>query len=338
MSVYNGEAFLLASVQSVLEQTFGDFEFLVIDDGSTDDSLEILQGIQDGRLRIVRNEENLGLIRSLNKGINLARGEYIARHDCDDLMATERLHHQVSYLDSHSDVVLVGTWMQLIDARDQPIEPWCNPQSDVEIRWASLFNAAVSHPSSMYRTELARALGGYAAESVHAEDFDLWSRMAEHGAVANIPLILEFYRIHGESVSKKHEVKQLQTRYVIASRNIHRVMGDISFEPALMELIIQTRMPVDSYELKQMVLGYQSLAQAFFVKHNVREMLQKKIRMDIVERLSSAFQHVSWQSRIEVLLSCWTSFPMDFWLRGRFLSLVFNDQFKRNIARLLGKA
>ena len=337
MSVYNGEAYLKASVQSVLEQTFRDFEFLVIDDGSSDGSLSILQDIHDDRVRVVQNAQNLGLIRSLNKGIGLARGEYIARHDCDDLMVRERLAHQVVYMDEHPEVVLAGTWMQLIDESDNPVDEWCNPPSDLEIRWSSLFNAAVSHPSAMYRTQLARTLKGYSSDSIYAEDFDLWSRMAEHGKVANLPAILEWYRIHGESVSKKNEERQLATRFAVASRNIAKVVGPEFFHPALMELIIQTRMPKGLAELNSLVRGYQQLVQAFEAQYVVAVALSDWIRWDIVERLSTSFQHVGWAGRMAALLLNVGAFPAAFWFRGRFLSFVMSHELKRSLARRLGR-
>lgn len=337
MSVYNGKDYLAASVQSVLEQNFTDFEFLIIDDGSSDNSMSILQGIQDGRLRIVKNEQNLGLIRSLNKGIDLARGEYIARHDCDDLMLKDRLAQQVAFLDARPDVVLVGTWMQLINERDELLNAWCNPSADLEIRWASLFNAAISHPSAMYRSRLARVLNGYSSDAIYAEDFDLWSRMAKHGKLANVPAILERYRIHGESVSKKNEAKQLATRFAIASRSIEDVLGSECFDASRMELVIQTRMPSSLAELNSLVQGYQLLARAFELKYPVTPEVGKWIRWDIVERLSTSFQHVGAGVRLVALLTNIHAFPLAFWSKGKFLSFVVSDAVKRRIAGLLGR-
>jgi glycosyltransferase involved in cell wall biosynthesis len=115
MPVHNGEPYLDASVRSILGQTYGDFEFLVIDDGSTDGSARILRAYQDPRFRIVENGRNLGVVETLNRGLSLSRGEYVARMDCDDESLPERLERQVSFLDSHPEVGVLGTSGDLID-------------------------------------------------------------------------------------------------------------------------------------------------------------------------------------------------------------------------------
>jgi hypothetical protein len=335
MSVYNGERYLREAVDSVLNQSYAAFEFIVIDDGSTDGSLEILNSYRDPRIRILRNERNLGLIGSLNKGLAAAEGEYLARQDCDDLLAPDRLARQVAYLDEHTDVVLVGTWMQLIDERGADITLWRYPGTDAEIRWATLFNTAVGHPSAMFRTEVAKRIGGYSSECLYAEDYDLWSRLATHGKTANLPEPLQRYRVHGNTVSTKNSAKQLQTRLAISKRNIEEFTHELS--PLVMQLIAQAAAPTTKNELLDTISGYQLLLTRFRARVPLAPDVEERIVQSVVESLSSAFQHVGWHERLSCLLKKSAFFPAKFWLRGRFLSFVLSDGLKRSIATLLGK-
>ena len=138
MGVYNGEKYLKESVESVLSQTFSDFEFIIINDGSTDGSTEMLQSYSDSRIRLY-HQENRGLTASLNRAISLAKGKYIARQDADDISMEMRFEEQFRFLERNPDVVIVGSSCILIDERDRQIGSWHFPNSDVEIRLRILF-------------------------------------------------------------------------------------------------------------------------------------------------------------------------------------------------------
>jgi glycosyltransferase involved in cell wall biosynthesis len=200
MCVYNGQDYLAAATQSVLDQTFGDFEFLIVNDGSTDDTLAILSSLQDQRIRIIDNGNNLGLIRSLNIGLDAARGEFIARMDADDVCAPDRFEKQIAYLDNHPDVGLCGSWLSIIDAQ----EVYRFPLTHEEIKLAMLEYNPVAHPSVMLRSSVLndprlRFDPGFPG----AEDYELWTRAIFISRFANLPETLLRYRKHDKQVTRK---------------------------------------------------------------------------------------------------------------------------------------
>src|ERR1051325_6328838 len=177
MAVYNGEKYLREAVDSILGQTFGDFEFIIVDDGSTDRTREILDSYGDERIRVVRNPSNLGLISSLNRGVEHCRGEYVARMDCDDRSLPERLSKQVAFMDSHADVAAGGTWVTHMDAEGRVIGPTHTP---VGARMARDFwrPPPLIHPTAIMRRAHIERLR-YDADALKAEDYDLWLRLVK---------------------------------------------------------------------------------------------------------------------------------------------------------------
>jgi glycosyltransferase involved in cell wall biosynthesis len=205
MCVYNGQEFLTEAVQSVLSQTFTSFEFIVVNDGSTDGSAAILLSFNDPRIRIIENVRNLGLIRSLNIGLEAARGELIARMDADDICVPERFAKQVDFLDRDPDIGLCGTWLQII-GEDQR---YTFPLTHEEIKVALLEYNPIAHPSIMFRSRVIKEAGlTYDIDFPGAEDYELWTRAIFLTKFANIPEPLLFYRKHSQQVTqnKKDEV------------------------------------------------------------------------------------------------------------------------------------
>ncbi len=201
MPVYNGERFLKEAIESILTQTFTDFEFLIINDGSTDKSIDIIMSYNDPRIRLIHNEENLKLIASLNKGINLAKGKYIARMDCDDISMPSRLEKEVEFLDNNYEYGLVGTWFNVINADGQELYKVTHPTEDSMIKLFLTVNCPLAHGSIMGRTELFRK-NLYGSEQYFAiEDYELWTRLAAITKIYNIPEYLFKYRVYGESFS-----------------------------------------------------------------------------------------------------------------------------------------
>lgn len=200
---YNGEAYLREAVGSILDQTYSDFELIVVDDGSTDRSPEILRTMaqQDRRIRVV-TQANGGIVAALNTAIDHARGEYIARMDADDVSFRDRLAFQVSYLDQHGDVVLVG---------GHAVADLCPTPSSTRTTGGrhartdlSVFppRIAVSmHPLIMMRAAALRAMGGYRHDYRHAEDYDLFIRASALGRIVNPPVDMLFYRRHEGAIS-----------------------------------------------------------------------------------------------------------------------------------------
>jgi Glycosyl transferase family 2 len=211
MAVHDGEPYVGEAIGSVLDQTFADFELLVVDDASTDATVEVIERFGDPRLRLLRNERNLGQVPSLNRGLREARGTYVARLDADDACRPTRLARQVDVLDSHPRVGLVGTWLEAIDERGRRVGELRKSLDDyVDFLYHTLImRVYVSHPSAMYRREAVLALGGYDEQTGPAEDKDLWRKLALERYEARIvaePLVR--YRLHDRQLSQTRAAYQ----------------------------------------------------------------------------------------------------------------------------------
>lgn len=214
-SVYNAERFVKESIESILNQTFTDFELVVIDDGSTDGSSAIVDALaeQDGRVVLIR-QENVGLTRSLNRGLGRARGELVARHDADDISLPERLQVQWDYMKSHPGCAVVGSRYEKIDDAGKVIKIARPSSSDFPIRKRLLDKNAIPHPGAMFRRALVESVGGYDETLSAAQDYDLWCRLSAHGSLHNIPRVLFRRRVHEAQVgiSRKREQEDCRNR------------------------------------------------------------------------------------------------------------------------------
>ncbi len=202
MSVYNAGGFLKEAVESVLAQTFEDFEFVIINDGSSDTSLATLREFTDPRVRIL-TQENRGLIAALNRGILESTGQYIARMDADDRCEPDRLEIQVRYLDEHPNIALLGGSVATMDESGNPLAPCVRyPQTHEEI-WAEIGRrpSVFCHPAVMYRREEAIDVGMYRPDFAHAEDAEFFARLMTTYRAANLPDVLLHYRLCRSSVS-----------------------------------------------------------------------------------------------------------------------------------------
>jgi GT2 family glycosyltransferase len=249
LAVRDGEPYVREAVESVLAQTFSDFEFLVVDDASSDRTVEILESFGDERIRVLRNERNLGQVPSLNRGLREASGEYVARIDHDDVSLPRRLERQVAALDAEPRVALVGAWMDLVDERGRLVVRQ-RARMDDRVRFlyeTVVMNVLIAHPAATYRREPVLALGGYDESTGPAEDKDLWRRLALAGWDARIvPEPLVVYRVHDAQLSKTQAAYQRdvdgrsQERFLAelaGSRDVRRLRpllaGDAGFWSAL---------------------------------------------------------------------------------------------------------
>ena len=198
MSVYNGEKYLREAIESILNQTFTDFEFIIVNDGSTDNSLEIIQSYNDERIRIINNEKNIGLTKSLNKALKQAKGEYIARQDADDISLPNRFEEQMGYFEEHQEVVLLGTTVYLIDENGKIVGKrivLAKPTIK-DIFKENHFN----HGSVMFKKEIVNQLGGYNELIRYSQDYELWLRIAKSYEVRNLTQLLYKLRSHDENI------------------------------------------------------------------------------------------------------------------------------------------
>lgn len=208
MAVYNQERFLADAVASILKQTFGDFEFIIVDDASTDRSPEILKGFQDPRIKVLRNETTMGLSVSLNKALKVARGKLIARMDGDDISGKERFQKQVMFLREHSDYHLVGTWSKIIDTAEKEIGRMTPPISYKRIMQMVSHHNPFVHSSTMFRREAIIKVGLYDEAFDYSQDYELWSRFLLFYKGMNLKEYLHCWRRHDAGASAKKSDRQ----------------------------------------------------------------------------------------------------------------------------------
>ena len=217
MSVYNSEEHLVESIDSILSQTFIDYEFIIVDDGSTDNSIEILKSFNDKRITLIYNHKNMGLPLSLNKAIKLSRGEYIARMDADDIALPYRLERQLNYLQSNPRVDILGGQVTFIDINGTGIRSGDKPLKSKQINKVAEFSCPLNHPTYMVKKVIYDELYGYREIFTYGQDYDFILRAIDKGfVIENMPDILLYYRIYPGSQSIKKRRKQLfMTRYAI---------------------------------------------------------------------------------------------------------------------------
>ena len=222
MPVYNGEAYIREAIDSILSQTFGDFELLILNDGSSDRSAAIVKSYQDPRIRLIENPTNLGLIPTLNRGLQLARGMFIARMDCDDRSLPQRFVRQLEFLRAHPNVGICGAWMEAIGEREGYI--WRYPIEPERIRASLLFESVLAHPSVMMRRELLERHGlCYSVTYQDAEDYGLWFEAAQHFALANLSEVLVQYRKHPQQTVQIQQQVRLAAASCVRREQIERL-------------------------------------------------------------------------------------------------------------------
>lgn len=231
MPVHNGAEYLKEAIESILSQTFKDFEFLIIDDGSTDNSEKIVRSYADPRIRLVRNIENIGLAATLNKGIGLARADYIARMDCDDVSLPCRLEKQVRFMDLHADVGICGSWIKIIKKGRRTIMRY--PTDDEAVKCFLIFCSAFAHPSVIFRKSIFVENDlRYDVSYRGAEDYDLWVRASNFCKFANLPEVLLNYRVHPKQVSNVGGVHQRSEANLVRAKQISGLGIEMSTELA----------------------------------------------------------------------------------------------------------
>ncbi len=236
MPVYNGTRHLKEAIESVLAQTYRNFLFLIIDDKSTDGSVDLIKTYSDKRIQLVQNDKNIGQTATLNKGLNLALGEYIARLDQDDICFPTRLQEQIDFLDNNRNVAVIGSWTQVIDEKSNPTGKM---ESVISSSGHYIFellqkHGTIAHPSVMLRKKVIDSLGGYDAQFPLAEDFDLWVRTVQAGHDLRIlekPLI--YYRRHSNQQTNQKLDIQKESARKAHKRFIESYLDRFSAEPVI---------------------------------------------------------------------------------------------------------
>ncbi len=245
LPAYNGEKYLGQAIESMLNQTFNNFELIIINDGSTDSTEEIIKSYNDKRIKYIKTPKNLGLIKSLNIGIKNSQSEYIARMDQDDISFPYRLKKQVEYLDKHPEIIEVGSWAETINEEGKHVgyyKPGCN---FILIKYEMLFGNIMMHPSIMMRKDNIAAIGGYDDAAINVEDYDVHLKFLKNGQIAIMPDILIQYRHHPESItSRGHSQK------IMYQNTINYILKNIS--------VLIPLKKEDEYLLENAIIGKDS--------------------------------------------------------------------------------
>lgn len=227
MAAMNIARFLDEAIDSILRQTLADFELIVIDDGSTDDSWSVItrRAAEDKRIVALRSEQNMGISRALNKALAHAQGVYITRLDGDDYCSPDRLAVQVAYLERYPQVGAVGTQAQFVTSAGEPIRRTAYPLTNAELQDALLDQMCMVGPSVMIRRSAMEAAGFYFYDEPYGQDYDICLRVAEVAEIANLPEPLYFYRQHSASVSYAQRHRQMIGKAVAVQQAVARRYG-----------------------------------------------------------------------------------------------------------------
>ena len=232
MAVFNGERYLQAAIESILKQGFADFEFIIVDDGSTDDTPRILADCADSRVRVLHNPQNIGLTKSLNRGLNAARGEYIARQDADDRSTPTRLREQAAYLDAHPKAVLVTGNLEIINAEGETVGIQQRAAPPEVVKFKMLFyNHIGGHGQVMFRRQIALDANGYDESRRYSQDYDLWLRLMNRGDIIILPRVWLQWRRHDGGISSEKFTEQEQISLALSQAALECLTGmDFSLE------------------------------------------------------------------------------------------------------------
>lgn len=290
MPVYNGERFLKEAVDSILCQTFTGLEFLVMNDGSTDRSMEILQSYSDPRIRIASNDQNLGLIASLNRGLSLAKGEYIARMDADDVSMPDRLERQYAFMVDHPEVGILGTHADVIDPDGRKKYGFRYPETHGEIVWGLCFGCPLIHGTMLARKSCLSSTGGYNAQYQHCEDHELYVRLSGMTRFANLARVLLLIRRHEHNVSVSY--KETQAEKTVFSHQA--MMSGILETPVPLSVCRSIyenhyRKPHDVLESARLI---RSLFAAWETKANLSVKEKTAVSRDAARRMLRMTRHI----------------------------------------------
>jgi glycosyltransferase involved in cell wall biosynthesis len=274
LPVYNAEKFAHEAINSILKQTITDFELLIINDGSTDRSNEIIEGFKDSRIKVIQNQKNLGLIGTLNKGFNLAKGQFIARMDADDISIPNRFEKQLAYLTNHPEIDILGTQIKVFGTENY-ISKFNTDQEEIEIQL--YFESMINHPTVMIRREfLVKHKLKFDTQFPHCEDWGLWlNSLSYHAKFKNLPDILLNYRVEGQNISIKNKDTELERHYNLYAAFLPNLLENVT--PA----VVQTHMACSKGIVKKLtpkeINNHFRLLQKAFIFNGYKPLTVKKI-------------------------------------------------------------
>jgi len=291
MPVYNADEYLGEAINSILNQTFRDFEFIIICDDPSNKTREIINLFQnsDDRIKVIYQKKE-DLVSALNKGISIAKGKYIARMDADDISDTSRFEKQVNFLEMHPDVGVIGTYMKEIDenGNPNPLSTFEPPKEHDLIAWHMLFECCViAHPTVMVRRTLFDRIGGYNPHFIHVEDAELWSRLVFITQFSNLPEFLFYRRWHKNSICNQYADIQLEKSIFIRHKLLEKILQK-SVDGKDAKTFLSARNQKEFIDAKNVLL-IETLMQDLFEAFKKNSLKNKKnlpkIRQDIINQL-----------------------------------------------------
>jgi len=258
--VHNGERYLREAIESMLNQTYRNLEIIIIDDGSTDQTASVANRFSDSRIRFINQPVNIGLVATLNNGIQHCSGEFIARMDADDVSEPERIEKQVKFLLEHPDIGLLGTAIRVIAERQRLRPVYTNPD---EIKSRLLYGNPINHPTVMIRTSTL-GVHRYDPSFIHAEDYELWCRMKKTVRLSNLPEALLQYRSHPQQISRTAGEVQLQTIKRIHEQLLHELGLDTNEKTLRLHLDIYLK----NYRAETVFIREAEMHLLSLIKHN----------------------------------------------------------------------
>tara|TARA_Y100000590_G_scaffold467143_1_gene644973 strand:+ start:1388 stop:2407 length:1020 start_codon:yes stop_codon:yes gene_type:complete len=325
MPVHNGEKYLYEAIDSILCQSYTDFEIIIIDDASTDNSLEIIRKFKYDKLILIKNVSNIGQAESENIGLNMANGKYIARLDQDDMMVNNRIEKQVQFLDNHEQVAAVGSQYWCINSVGEKIK---------RLRWPiglenNLFSVIVGHvpigdPGVMYRNEVAQSMRGYKQKYEPAEDYDLWLRLYLNGYECdNLDEYLTLYRSHSKQISiKKHDkqVQKHQLAFIDFAYGLGIDENDIEKVKQYLNIICWRKKPLTFDSLEELIKVFN----LFFDRLNNIPSNKNKLKKKYLKQIMFEYDYRSEYKENRSLLKFYLNNNMFFWGSMRLLIDIFS--------------
>lgn len=287
MPMRNASTYVQASVESILSQTFTDFELVVIDDCSGDDSANIVSSIADHRLRLLRNAQNIGVAACLNRALASVRSPFVARMDADDVSHPDRLRQQLAFLGERPDVGVVSSACTVINDKGRPIGHLEAPVDHDSIFFLLHFFSVILHPTVMMRTQVIMAARGYSLAAPHAEDYELWLRIAPTVQIASLPTRLLCYRRHADQVGQQHRTVQRCTEDTLRTAALQGTIGRRLSRPEVLAWGVACRgEPLESEAAVQVVASLVSeLVDRYVILRRVGEWGRRNVRRQAAVRL-----------------------------------------------------
>ncbi len=318
MPVYNCSNYIYNSVLSILNQTFSDFELIIIDDCSTDNTVDIIKKIVDHRIKLIEKPQNTGYTKSLNLALNIATGKYIARMDGDDISYSNRLEKQYHFMESNPDVVLCGGGYEVINS-NKTFNPY---HSHDDLLFDLINHCPFAHPTIMIRSEVLKKFQiNYDPNFEPAEDYEMWTRLSGYGKISNIPEKLIQYRIHEKQTTNLRSLQQSEIAKKIALNHVKK----ISYNNIFAEYFVNYK--IDSYSDYKKYKNVEKDIQKYFFNNNYKlnintlKIREKKYLMHALS--NDNFSIILFFKKLPILLRIWDILGISYLLKYAVKSIIF---------------